>query len=171
LKRHGTRRRGEHAPDVAGGTYNRQAVDAAIDTAVDPLAAGLRTASRYTREDTIMSDFVYLFRIGDAEQRAAMGTPERAQQSMQVWLAWMQELETKGHLKDRGQPLDRTGKVVRGNDKLVTDGPYAETKDLVAGFIVIKARDLEEAAALSAGCPILQGGGSVEIRPVLASPM
>src|SRR5262245_11807342 len=114
-----------------------------------------------------MSDFVYLFRIGEAEQREAMGTPERAQQSMQRWLVWMKELESKGHLKDRGQPLDRAGKVMRGQQKMITDGPYTETKDIVAGFIVVTARDLAQAVDLSAGCPMLEGGGSVEVRPVL----
>jgi hypothetical protein len=113
-----------------------------------------------------MSEFVFLFRATEAGQREAMGTPERAQQSLQTWLAWIRALETKGHLKDRGQPLEPTGKVVRGKKKVVTDGPYLEAKDLLLGFIVIEARDLAEAAELSTGCPIVEGGGSVEIRPV-----
>jgi hypothetical protein len=99
-----------------------------------------------------------------------MGTPERAQQSMQAWLSWIRELEAKGHLKDPGQPLERAGKVVRGNTKVVTDGPFVEVKDLVAGFIVVEARDLVEALELSKGCPMLEGNGSVEIRPVMSSP-
>ena len=113
-----------------------------------------------------MSEFLYLFRIGAAAQREAMGTPEHAQQSMKVWLAWMSDLEAKGHLKNPGQPLAQEGKVVRGKEKAITDGPFVEVKDLVAGFTVIEARDLAEAAELSKGCPILDGGGSVEIRPV-----
>ena len=48
----------------------------------------------------------------------------------------------------------------------MTDGPYAEAKDLVLGFIIVEARDLAEAAELSKGCPMLDGDGSVEIRPV-----
>lgn len=112
-----------------------------------------------------MSEFVYLFRVGEAEQREAMGTPEAAQHSMEAWLNWIRELEEKGHLKDRGQPLDRAGKVVRGR-KLVTDGPYIEVKDLVAGYMVIEARDLTQAAELAGGCPMLPAG-SVEIRPVM----
>ena len=112
-----------------------------------------------------MSDFVFLFRATEAEQREAMGTPERAQQSLQSWLAWIRDLEAKGHLKNPGQPLEPTGKVVRGKNKLVTDGPYAEA-DLVLGFIVIEARDLTQAVELSTACPMLEGGGSVEIRPV-----
>jgi hypothetical protein len=122
-------------------------------------------------KEAIMSEFVYLFRVSDADHREHMGTPERAQQSMQRWLGWMRELETKGHLKERGQPLERTGKVVRRQGQMVTDGPYAEAKDLVAGFIVVEARDLAQAAELAAGCPILEGDGAVEVRPVLKGAM
>lgn len=114
-----------------------------------------------------MSDFVYLFRSTEAGQREAMGTPERAQKSLEKWMEWIRSLETTGHLKNRGQPLDRTGKVVRGTKKEVTDGPYVEAKDLVLGFIVVEARDLAQAVELSRGCPIVEGGGSVEVRPVM----
>ena len=118
-----------------------------------------------------MSEFVYLFRASDQERRQAMGTPEQAQKSMKAWLAWIRELEAKGHLKNPGQPLQPDGKVVRGSKKMVTDGPYVETKDLVLGFIIVEARDLAQAVELSTGCPMLEGGGSVEIRPVMASPL
>ena len=51
--------------------------------------------------------------------------------------------------------------VVKGNQKIVTDGPYAEAKDLVGGFSLIEASDLAHAVELSEGCPILEVGGSV----------
>jgi hypothetical protein len=108
-----------------------------------------------------MSEFIYLFRATEEAQREAMGTPERAQRSMQAWLGWIRELEAKGHLKDPGQPLEVAGSVVRGPNKMVTDGPYAEAK-----FIVIEARDLAQATELAGGCPMLAGGGCVEVRPV-----
>jgi hypothetical protein len=123
------------------------------------------TAGERQGGDTV-SDFVLLFRSDEAEHRQAMGTPERAQKSMQAWLAWIRDLEAKGHLKDTGQPLDRAGKVVRGKKKVITDGPYVEAKDMVLGFIIVEARDLAHAAKLASGCPMLEGGGSVEIRPV-----
>jgi hypothetical protein len=56
---------------------------------------------------------------------------------------------------------------VNGKQKAITDGPYAEAKDLVGGFSLIEARDLDEAAELSKGCPVLERGGSVEIRPIM----
>ena len=117
-----------------------------------------------------MSEFVYLFRSGEAQQREAMGTPERAQKSMQKWLSWLRELEQKGHLKNPGQPLSLEGKVVRGPGHPISDGPFAEAKDLVLGFMIIEARDLAHAAELAAGCPIAAGGGSVEVRPVGMAP-
>ncbi len=113
-----------------------------------------------------MSQFLYLYRNTEAARQQAMGTPESAQKSMQLWMAWMNDLEAKGHLKDRGQPLERTGKVVRGRSA-VTDGPYTEAKDLVGGFTIVDARDIDQAVELSKGCPILDGGGSVEVRPVM----
>ena len=117
-----------------------------------------------------MSEFVYLFRSTLADQREAMGTPERAQRSMQAWFAWVRELEAKGHLKNRGLPLDRTGSVVSGKKRVVTDGPFAEAKDVVLGFMIIEARDLAQAVELSTGCPMLEGESSVEVRPVMEMP-
>jgi hypothetical protein len=113
-----------------------------------------------------MSQFLYLYRQDPTTRTQAM-SPELAQQNMQRWMSWMQELDKQGHLKDRGQPLEAGGKVVRGQQKAVTDGPYAEAKDLVGGFSIVEARDIDHAVELSRGCPVFAGGGSVEIRPVM----
>jgi hypothetical protein len=109
-----------------------------------------------------MSEFVYLYRGGERPN-----SPQQGEQEMQKWVAWLNELGKKGHIKDRGQPLDREGKVVRGKQKTVTDGPYAESKDIVGGYTLIQAKDLSEAAELSKGCPIFESGGLVEVRPVM----
>jgi hypothetical protein len=114
----------------------------------------------------IMSEFIFLYRGGE---RAT--SPEQMQQQMQKWGVWLKELGDKGHLKDPGQPLDRTGKVVTGKQKIVTDGPYAETKDLIGGYTVALARDLDQAVELSKGCPIFEFNGLVEVRPVMKMSM
>ena len=111
-----------------------------------------------------MSEFVYLFRSSETARQEAMGTPARAQRSLERYLAWIRGLQAGGHLKHPGQPLEPSGSVVRKNE-VITDGPYVEAKDLVLGFIVVEARDLEHAIALTAGCPILDDG-SIEVRPV-----
>jgi hypothetical protein len=108
-----------------------------------------------------MSEFTYIFR-----GRQTDASPEQRQQQMDKWLAWFKDLGAKGVIKDPGHPLEFTGKVVRGDQKVVTDGPYAEAKDLVGGYIVIQAADLAQAAEISKGCPILEVGGSVEVRPI-----
>jgi hypothetical protein len=109
-----------------------------------------------------MSEFLYIYR---GPQRPT--DPKEAQQIMQKWMAWLEDLAKRGKIKDRGQPLEPAGKVVNGKQKTITDGPYAEAKDLVGGFSLIEARDLDEAAELSKGCPILERGGSVEVRPIM----
>jgi len=109
-----------------------------------------------------MSEFVFLYRGGNRE-----GSPEQMQQVLQKWVAWFKDLAEKGHLKDRGQPLERAGKLVKGKPTTVTDGPFAEAKDVIGGYTLIEARDLDEAVELSKGCPILQREGMVEVRPVV----
>jgi len=55
---------------------------------------------------------------------------------------------------------------VKGSKKAVTDGPFAEAKDIIGGFTLIEARDLDHAVELSKGCPILEVDGAVEVRPI-----
>ena len=114
-----------------------------------------------------MADFIFLYRNTEADSREFMGTPEAAQASMKLWMAWLQELEAKGHLKSRGEPLERTGKLIKGPTKQVIDGPFAEAKDIVSGFSIVQAKDEAEALELARGCPVLRGSGSVEVRPVM----
>ena len=108
-----------------------------------------------------MSEFTYLFR-----GRGTFPSPEETQKHLQKWVGWFKDLNAKGVIKDPGHPLDGKGKVVRGSQKAIHDGPYAEAKDVVAGYIVVAARDLAHAAELATGCPILEVGGSVEVREV-----
>jgi hypothetical protein len=108
-----------------------------------------------------MSEFTYLYR-----GRYTSASPEQRQKHLEKWVAWFKELGVKGHLKDLGHPLEGTGMVVKGSQKIVTDGPYAEAKDVVGGYSLIEATDLAHAVEISKGCPILEVGGSVEVRPL-----
>lgn len=114
-----------------------------------------------------MSEFLYIYRNSTATRDANMGTPEARQKSMQQWMAWLRDLDARGHLKDAGQPLERGGKIARGGSKAITDGPFVEAKDVIGGFSIIEAKDLVEAAELAKGCPgLADPDGSVEIRPI-----
>ena len=108
-----------------------------------------------------MANFLYLFRGGKMD-----GTPAEQQQSMQRWGAWMKELGAQGHFKG-GEPLEGGGKVLKGKSKSVTDGPFAEAKDLVGGYLIVEAKDLMHATELARGCPIFEIDGSVEVRPIM----
>ena len=107
-----------------------------------------------------MSEFVFLYR------EARTPSAEELQVRMETTLAWFNELEQKGHLAMYGHPLNRKdgGVVNKGG---ITDGPYAETKDIVIGFSVIEAKDFDQAVALAQACPLVEAGCLIEVRPVL----
>ena len=113
-----------------------------------------------------MANFMYLFRSNPTAYRSM--SPEQMQQTMKKWMDWKDTLEKNGHIKQLGERLDGTGKVVRGKAKTVIDGPYVEVKDSIQGYMLLAARDMEQAVELAKGCPILEGDGTVEIRPFVS---
>src|SRR5262245_20629693 len=113
-----------------------------------------------------MTKFMYLFRSNPAAYQSM--SPEQMQQTMRKWMDWKDTLEKNGHLKQLGERLDGTGKVVRGAAKSVTDGPFIEVKDSIQGHMFVEARDMDQAVELAKGCPILDGDGSVEIRAIVS---
>ncbi|HTN89677.1 MAG TPA: YciI family protein [Sorangium sp.] len=113
-----------------------------------------------------MSEFLYLF---SGEERA--GSPSEMQQHMQRWAVWVKELAEKGHVKAPGRPLERAGKLVQSRQKAVVDGPFAEAKDVIGGYLLVEAEDLAHAVELAKGCPVLERGGTVEVRPVMKMSM
>ena len=108
-----------------------------------------------------MSEFTYLFR-----GRQVASSREQMQMTMQKWAAWFKELTVQGHLKEPGHPLEHSGKTVKGSEKIIIDGPFPEAKDVIGGYVVIEATDLDQAVELAKGCPILDVEGSVEVRPI-----
>ncbi len=116
-----------------------------------------------------MADFIYLYRNSTSARNAAMGTPEARQKSMERWMAWLRDLENRGHVRSGGQPLEPAGKIVKGGTRAIVDGPFVEAKDVIGGYSIIIAKDAAEAAELAKGCPALDDPeGSVEVRPVAA---
>ncbi len=110
-----------------------------------------------------MSEFMFLYRL-PAESPFHPDSPQQLQERMEKWRGWFKSLQDQGRLKEYGHPLASDGSVVRG--KRVTDGPYAESKDIVIGFSVVEAADLAAASALAADCPVAEYGGLVEVRPL-----
>lgn len=84
--------------------------------------------------------------------------------------AWHDELIKSGHsLGSMGLQPKETATTLRasGGKIVVTDGPFAETKEVLGGFEVLECRDLDEALAIARRFPGLRAGGSVEVRPIV----
>jgi hypothetical protein len=113
-----------------------------------------------------MAKFMYLFRSNPTAYRSM--SPEQMQQTMKKWMDWKDTLQRNGHVQQLGERLDAAGKVVRGKSKAVTDGPYVEVKDYIQGYLLLAAKNMDEALELAKGCPILESDGTVEIRPFVS---
>ena len=111
-----------------------------------------------------MADYLLIFRGGD--QLLAQQAPEKWHAHMQKWMVWMEGLNAQGKFGG-AQPLKQDGKVVKGTNKIVTDGPFMEGKEMVGGYLLCKADNYEEAVEISKGCPILvYDNGIVEVREI-----
>jgi len=110
---------------------------------------------------------MYIFRnTKEAEETYAKMSPQELEADMKNWNDWMGKLAQQGKLIG-GQPLFPHGKVVRPGKK-ITDGPFIEGKDVVGGYLVIKAKDVDEAITLSEGCPMYNSpAASVEVREIM----
>lgn len=105
---------------------------------------------------------MYLFRGGNVSPNAS---PEAMQQNMQKWMNWMKDLTDKGRFIG-GQPLQMSGTVIKGAEMTRTDGPFAEGKEVVGGYLLVHADDMADAVLLSKECPVYEHGGSVEVREI-----
>lgn len=80
--------------------------------------------------------------------------------------AWLEKLMKSGKAKG-GQALARTGTIVSGNNgRNITDGPFAESKEVLGGYLLLNVETIEEAVAIAKDCPGLALGSKLEIRPL-----
>jgi hypothetical protein len=109
-----------------------------------------------------MEKYMFIFIGGDASQLS----PEKQEAQMNKWFAWVQKLQEQGRYAS-GEALLPGGKTIRSVKKTVTDGPYAESKEVIAGYFVVKAKDLADATELAKEYPDFELGGVIEIREVV----
>ncbi len=108
-----------------------------------------------------MANFLFVYR-GSGEAESKM-TPDEMQQMMQKWGAWIGEAMARGWMINPGDALTMEGRVV-DTHKVVTDGPFVESKEIVGGYSIVQADTIDAAAELAKECPALLTGGSVEVR-------
>lgn len=107
-----------------------------------------------------MADFLFLFR-GDPHD--AGFSPEEMQQYFQKWRDWSDSMVEQGVYLG-GRPLQHDVGKVLGADGIISDGPFVEAKELVAGYIAVSVDEFDQAVEIARGCPIYEIGGTVEVR-------
>lgn len=110
-----------------------------------------------------MKEFALLFRQPDYDYSKT--SPEKMKELAKKWQDWVGNITAQGKLSNHGLRLALEGKVLKAGG-VITDGPFAEIREMLGSFIVIKAENMEEAVTLAHGCPAIEHGGSVEIRPI-----
>ena len=111
----------------------------------------------------LTNDYLFLFR------EPASGTDASAaeiQKTMTLFVEWINRLSENGILKG-ANPLEDRGRVIKGKDgSIITDGPFAESKEIVGGYFIISARSFEEASELAQDYPLFALNWSIEVREI-----
>lgn len=109
------------------------------------------------------SEYMILFRSTDWNKDLSI---DEMQAIMDRTYAWFERLREEGKFK-AAQPLFGEGKVVSGKKKrTVTDGPFAESKETVGGYLILDVDTMEEALEIAKEWPLLDCGSTLEVRPV-----
>ena len=93
---------------------------------------------------------------------------EEKQKITNQWMAWFRRLADEGKAV-AGNPLERESKVVSGKNRVVSDGPFAESKEAIGGYFLLDVATMDEAVRVAQECPGLPYGVRVEVRPVAAA--
>ena len=117
--------------------------------------------------DSPNGSFLLLFRNAGPETHAHLTAAERTALTKK-WNDWFEELAAKGKVQ-QGHPLELSGRVVSGSrGERVTDGPFAETKEVIGGYFFLTVANIDEATEIAKQCPGLPLGLTVEVRPIAA---
>ena len=112
-----------------------------------------------------MDEYILLMRL-DIITKEAQPSPDQLQEYMKQYHDWVGGIAAQNKFSGC-KGLSTDGKVLKSNN-VITDGPFVEIKESIAGFIMIKANDFADAVKIAEGCPILKGeGNSVEVRQVV----
>ena len=90
---------------------------------------------------------------------------EEKQRVTDQWMGWFRRLTDDGKAV-AGNPLEREGKIVSGKNRVISDGPFAESKEAIGGYFLLDVGTMDEAVAIAQECPGLPYGVRVEVRPV-----
>ena len=110
----------------------------------------------------------YLLLIYGSEAEMAKRSPAEAGAIVKEYRSFTESIVQSGHFKgaDRLRPTSTASTVrVRNGKAVVTDGPFAETREQLGGYYMVEAKDLDEACGIAARIPTASNG-SIEVRPI-----
>jgi hypothetical protein len=112
----------------------------------------------------------YLFVLWSDESLMEGASPEQMKQSLAMWTAFTDSMRDAG-VYVAGEGLTSSSSAttisVRDGQRIVSDGPFAETKEQILGFYLVNVGDLDEAMSWAEKVPSTQFGGRIEIRPIM----
>jgi hypothetical protein len=113
----------------------------------------------------------YVMLINGSEAEWAASTPEQDEAGRAAVGEWFAKWSAAGKIADNGvrlKPSDtaRTVRAGAAGHPVVTDGPYTELKEIIGGFVILEADDIDDAVATASTWPMMTGKTSVEVRPV-----
>lgn len=111
-----------------------------------------------------MPKFMFVYRESSAQPEDV--SPEEMQKVFQSWMDWINSAMEAGWMVEAGDALKPEVKMVSAG-MTITDGPFPESKELVGGYSMVEAADIEAAAKLTEGCPVFEVGGRVEVRELM----
>jgi len=112
-----------------------------------------------------MKEFMMIFR-NERNEGAQAPSAEQMQTVLKQWQQWIKGIAVQGKYTGTNRLLAE-GKTLKPNN-VITDGPFIEAKEMVGGYLVVKANTLNEAIEIAKGCPNLVYGGTVEVRSVMS---
>ena len=112
----------------------------------------------------------YMLLLHDDPTTFTKISPEDMQKVVQKYIAWGKSLRERGIHKGSDKLTDQPGRVMRNNggQVRVTDGPYSESKEVLAGYYIVEASSYDQAVEYARDCPHLEYGGTIEVREIQA---
>jgi len=107
-----------------------------------------------------MKEFMFLVRGKDP-----VSTQEELQKRMTHYITWMQELAAKGKFKEGAPLIDNKGNLVKNSKEVVSDGSFLNPAEVISGYLIINAEDLNEATNIAKTCPLIDQF-PIEVREI-----
>lgn len=112
-----------------------------------------------------MKEYMMIFR-NEKSDGATTPSTDQMNAVMNQWKSWIQGIASNGKYSGTNRLLGEGKTIKPGN--VISDGPYAEVKEMIGGYLIVKARSLDEAMEMAKSCPSMLYGGNVEVRAVMA---